>query len=325
MNPRSLMSYIRRCDPELRRVVLMRVKEKARNGNRCCQKVLADLAKVVEAKRHERAAAPVLAAVAGMDIADYPWNSPDFYVIEDADQMADELYRDLASAWYWGDGGSNMPMEVWDGTQIEIGRFGRRLKKFKKINKKLLNPKNHIKMLKKVTKPALKIASKAAKVVGPAVASIYPPAAPLVKASTKILNAAENGIPGALKQVTSIVKNAKAGSPVAQGMLDGLKLASNLKKHKKAMSLIMRAKNGDQDAAHQIAAISQAANQGDPEAAKAMGDLKAANKGRKMQSNIQRLKRIAKVRRAIKTKGTLSPLGIVSPYEAGTSLLKVGS
>lgn len=85
-------------------------------------------------------------------------------------------------------------------------------------------------------------ALKVARVAGPAIAVVYPPAAPFVAAGLALAKAAENGDGKAIAKIVAMKAAAKTGDPRATQALQALETA-------KAVRDSVRAANASEDAA----------------------------------------------------------------------------
>lgn len=100
------------------------------------------------------------------------------------------------------------------------------------------------------------------KAVGPAVATIYPPAAPLVAGATAILNKAQAGDPAAAASIAATQAAAASGDPKAAEAVALLKAAGALKSNVAATALLKSAASGDPDAVARLASLREAGGPG---------------------------------------------------------------
>lgn len=100
-----------------------------------------------------------------------------------------------------------------------------------------------------------------AKVLGPAVATVFPVAAPAVAAGMVLSNMAKAGDVTAIAKIENLRIAAAGGSTVALEALNALKVAENVRKQRLSAQLLLNAQAGNPAAQAQLAAIQAAAAQ----------------------------------------------------------------
>jgi len=147
------------------------------------------------------------------------------------------------------------------------------------VGASFLSKLGKVKNLKSLKKMDWKNIKKTAKTVGPAVATVYPPAGAAIYGALALEKAAKGGDKKAIAKIALTKAAAKSGNPKAKLAMDVLQTAENVKGHKKSVKLLAGAKKGDPKAIQKMAALAVGAKMGSPAAVRAIRRVQFAKSG----------------------------------------------
>ena len=136
-----------------------------------------------------------------------------------------------------------------------------------------------IKQVSRLRKMDWKGIKNTAKTIGPAVATVYPPAGAAIYGGLAIEKALKKGDKKALANMAITKLASERGSPTARLAMDIMQTARNVRGHKQGIDLLSRAKKGDVASIRKISNYMSAASKGNIPSAIALDRLESAAKG----------------------------------------------